>query len=72
MIENYRKVPLSKIPDCCGVCFSGDADGKGCEVLSEILNDEQQLDVSFNYFHVCDKFKRTSQKAYDAYWPCRL
>ena len=68
--HNYRKVQLASIPDCCGICKYGDADGMGCEVLADILNDEERLDVSFNYFHVCDKFERTSQRGYDSYWPC--
>ena len=69
MIKNYRKVPLETIPDCCGVCRYGDSDGMGCDTLSEILHDEQPLNVEFNYFHVCDDFERVSQQEFDDYWP---
>ncbi|KKM62773.1 hypothetical protein LCGC14_1518330 [marine sediment metagenome] len=69
MENNYQKVPLHEVPDCCGVCQFGDIDGKGCETLSGILCDEEALDVSFNFFHVCDEFERTSQDGYDSYWP---
>lgn len=60
-IENYRAIPLSSVPDCCGVCAYGDIDGEGCNVLIE--NDfgitEKQLNTGFNYFFVCDQFRRT-------------
>lgn len=60
--ENYRPVSLSLVPDCCGVCWVGDADGEGCEVLTNMGfgHGEKQLNAEFNYFYVCDKFERIS------------
>ena len=70
MINNYKKIELECIPDCCGVCSFGDEDGMGCDTLGEILGNEEALNVSFNYFHVCDLFERVNKRKYDSYWPC--
>jgi len=60
-IENYRTIPLSNVPDCCGVCLYGDVDGEGCKVLIDrnFGITEKQLNEGFNYFFVCDQFRRT-------------
>ena len=68
--NNLRELPLSIIPDCCGVCRYGDADAEGCEVLIEngFGITERSLNEDFNYFQVCDAFERVSEEEYGRYW----